>query len=222
MKKVRNVYQYHNDVLMCGCNCIPQKCSSHQYLNRERFMTDLNQIVENSITYNGPSSPYTQTAQHMKAEGIHELQKVNGTLCPTIHYYCSQLLQDADLLGKLEKRVSGAASPSPLLKLLEGSQQLADDLLLEDLQHSSSSSSSGSDSEDMENLQPGSYIAAWRFTAAYTINQLLLDCHSTNPFCVPATEQCCRHVIHLPILQLFRSLVWYQAKRAWIQGQIST
>lgn len=42
--------------------------------------------------------------------------------------------------------MSGAASPSPLLKLLEGSQPLAD--VLEDLQHSSSSSSSGSDSED--------------------------------------------------------------------------
>ena len=58
-------------------------------------------------------------------------------------------VQDSELLDKLEKRVSGAASPSPLLKLLEGAQPLADEmLLLEDLQHSSSSAED-SDS-DME------------------------------------------------------------------------
>ena len=58
-------------------------------------------------------------------------------------------MQDSELLDKLEKRVSGAASPSPLLKLLEGAQPLADEmLLLEDLQHSSSSAED-SDS-DME------------------------------------------------------------------------
>lgn len=39
-------------------------------------MTDLNQIVENSITYNGPSSSYTQTSQLMKAQGSHKLQEV--------------------------------------------------------------------------------------------------------------------------------------------------
>ena len=60
-------------------------------------------------------------------------------------------LQDSELLGKLEKRVSGAASPSPLLKLLEGAQPLADEtLLLEDLQHSSSSSASEDSDSEMD------------------------------------------------------------------------
>lgn len=60
-------------------------------------------------------------------------------------------LQDGELLMKLERRVSGAASPSPLLKLLEGSQPVADELLLlEDLQHSSSSSSGGSSGSDSD------------------------------------------------------------------------
>jgi hypothetical protein len=39
-------------------------------------MADLNQIVENSITYNGPSSQYTQTAQLMRAQGTSKLQEV--------------------------------------------------------------------------------------------------------------------------------------------------
>ena len=59
------------------------------------------------------------------------------------------IFQDAELLGKLEKRVSGAASPAPLLKLLEGVRPLEDEMMLleEDLQHSSSSSDSGSDTD---------------------------------------------------------------------------
>ncbi len=58
-------------------------------------------------------------------------------------------MQDANLLRKLERRVSGTSSPAPLLKLLEGSQPLEDEtLLLEDLQHSSSSEDS--ESEDSE------------------------------------------------------------------------
>lgn len=50
-------------------------------------------------------------------------------------------------MEKLEQRVSGAASPSPLLKLLEAAQPIADETLMEDLDHSSSSSSSESDME---------------------------------------------------------------------------
>lgn len=54
-------------------------------------------------------------------------------------------------MEKLEQRVSGTASPSPLLKLLEGAQPLADEMLLmEDLQHSSSSSSSDDSDTDLE------------------------------------------------------------------------
>lgn len=55
-----------------------QKCSSRAYMSQESFLTDMNQIVENSITYNGPSSPYTQTAQRMRETGLLKLQKVSG------------------------------------------------------------------------------------------------------------------------------------------------
>lgn len=51
-------------------------------------------------------------------------------------------------MDKLEKRLNGTGSPAPLLKLLEATQPLQDEmLLLEDLQHSSSSSDSASDSD---------------------------------------------------------------------------
>ena len=128
-----------------------QKCSSHQYMSRNSFELDMKQIVENSITYNGPSSPYTRTAEVMQAQGLARLQEVLPSPSPTIMPHTH--LQDAELLGKLEKRVSGAASPSPLLKLLEGAHPLVADemLLLDDLQHSSSSSAAeDSDSDDMD------------------------------------------------------------------------
>lgn len=59
-------------------------------------MLDLEQIVENSITYNGPSSPYTQTAQLMKAQGEHRLQEVTDAaarhLCHCIMTCCCRML----------------------------------------------------------------------------------------------------------------------------------
>ncbi len=38
---------------------------------------DLNQIVENSITYNGPSSNFTQTAEKMRESGLKSLEEVS-------------------------------------------------------------------------------------------------------------------------------------------------
>ena len=58
--------------------CDQQNCSSRRYLNRDQFLSDLNQIVENSITYNGRSSPYTQTAQLMRDVGLKLLEQVNS------------------------------------------------------------------------------------------------------------------------------------------------
>ena len=119
-------------------------------MTKDRFIADVNQIVENSITYNGPSSPYTQTAEHMRAIGLQKLKEVTHPSLPLTHTSSSLVMQDEKLLLKLEQRVNGVASPSPLLKLLEQAQPIADEMmLLEDLQHSSSSSSSESES-DME------------------------------------------------------------------------
>ena len=59
--------------------CDQQNCSSQHYLNRDQFLSDLNQIVENSITYNGCSSPYTQTAQLMRDVELKLLEQVNST-----------------------------------------------------------------------------------------------------------------------------------------------
>lgn len=36
-----------------------------KYENREQFLTDVHQILENSKLYNGPKSVYTHTAQTM-------------------------------------------------------------------------------------------------------------------------------------------------------------
>lgn len=56
--------------------CLEQNCNNRLYLNKDQFLSDLNQIVENSITYNGPSSPYTQTAQTMRDVGLKLLEQV--------------------------------------------------------------------------------------------------------------------------------------------------
>ena len=40
------------------------------------YLADLNQIVENSITYNGPSSQYTQTAEKMREAGLRKIAEV--------------------------------------------------------------------------------------------------------------------------------------------------
>ena len=45
-------------------------------MSKEEFMVDVNQIVENSITYNGPSSPYTKTAELMREAGLQAIEEV--------------------------------------------------------------------------------------------------------------------------------------------------
>jgi transcription initiation factor TFIID subunit 1 len=52
-----------------------KKCELDQYGNRVEFTADINQIVDNSITYNGPTSPFTQTAQTMREVGLQYLQE---------------------------------------------------------------------------------------------------------------------------------------------------
>ena len=53
-----------------------QKCEADSFRSREEFLVDLNQIVDNSITYNGPTSPFTVTAQSMREVGLQYLEEV--------------------------------------------------------------------------------------------------------------------------------------------------
>uniref|UniRef100_A0A1X7TDZ3 Bromo domain-containing protein n=1 Tax=Amphimedon queenslandica TaxID=400682 RepID=A0A1X7TDZ3_AMPQE len=52
-----------------------KKCEADSYRSREEFLVDLNQIVDNSITYNGPTSPFTVTAQSMREVGLQYLEE---------------------------------------------------------------------------------------------------------------------------------------------------
>ena len=53
-----------------------QNCKRHFYQTRDQFLADVNQIVENSITYNGPSSHYTQTAERIRQAALTALKEV--------------------------------------------------------------------------------------------------------------------------------------------------
>uniref|UniRef100_A0A1X7UGD5 Bromo domain-containing protein n=1 Tax=Amphimedon queenslandica TaxID=400682 RepID=A0A1X7UGD5_AMPQE len=52
-----------------------KKCEADSYRSHEEFLVDLNQIVDNSITYNGPTSPFTVTAQSMRKVGLQYLEE---------------------------------------------------------------------------------------------------------------------------------------------------
>ena len=55
-----------------------QNCQGgvHVYRSRAAFMADLNQIRENSLTYNGPRSKITHTAECMVLAGTKALDEV--------------------------------------------------------------------------------------------------------------------------------------------------
>lgn len=60
------VPDYHNIVSRpMDLQRMREKVHEHKYQNREEFLRDVNQIVENSTLYNGGKSIYTQTAQKM-------------------------------------------------------------------------------------------------------------------------------------------------------------
>ena len=59
-----------------GSSFHAQNCGQHRYQSRDQFLVDLNQVVDNSITYNGPNSHYTQTAEKMRAVGLQAIDKV--------------------------------------------------------------------------------------------------------------------------------------------------
>ncbi|XP_067134209.1 transcription initiation factor TFIID subunit 1 isoform X1 [Centruroides vittatus] len=60
------VPDYHNIVSRpMDLQRMREKVHEHKYQNREEFLQDVNQIVENSTLYNGGKSIYTQTAQKM-------------------------------------------------------------------------------------------------------------------------------------------------------------
>ena len=90
--------------------CNQQNCNSRHYLNRDQFLSDLNQIVENSITYNGPSSPYTRTAQTMRDVGLKSLEQVYIYIMQTVtltkHYllhigcWCAESARDEAQCGR--------------------------------------------------------------------------------------------------------------------------
>ncbi|CAI8041551.1 Transcription initiation factor TFIID subunit 1 [Geodia barretti] len=147
------------------------KCRQRMYRSRAAFMTDLNQIRENSLTYNGPRSKITATAETMVAMGTKALD------------------EGAELISQLERKLedivgpnSPAASSSAradILSLCQGGSEGVGvgggeegevdveqwdegdsrgvelepwvegvDLLLEDLQASSNSEDDSSDDED--------------------------------------------------------------------------
>ena len=80
-----------------------QNCKQHQYHTREQFLTDLNQVVENSITYNGPSSSFTQTAEKMKSTGVQALDEVR-------HYHYVQCTYMYVCLVHLHVRICDLAT----------------------------------------------------------------------------------------------------------------
>ena len=51
------------------------------YRSRAAFVADLNQIKENSLTYNGPRSKITDTAERMILVGTKALDEVGVALC---------------------------------------------------------------------------------------------------------------------------------------------
>ena len=53
-----------------------QSCQMGAYHSRAAFMADLNQIRENSLTYNGPNSKITHTAERMILVGTKTLDEV--------------------------------------------------------------------------------------------------------------------------------------------------
>ena len=76
LQTMRKVKTSLSDAMLIINDFLKQNCSCQRYLNRDQFLSDLNQVVENSITYNGPSSPYTQTAEAMREVGMQVLQQV--------------------------------------------------------------------------------------------------------------------------------------------------
>lgn len=63
---------------MTAVSVVPQNCQLGVYQSRAAFMTDLNQIRENSLTYNGPRSKITHTAEEMILVGNKALDEVGG------------------------------------------------------------------------------------------------------------------------------------------------
>eukprot|EP00731_Ephydatia_muelleri_P031270 Em0022g784a len=136
----------------------------HKYQCREELIADINQIVENSITYNGPSSPYTKTAELMRMVGLQALESAAESISKleeqipqvplalrqessgsTLYDGSQPLSVDSDAMV-LES--GQAASPVGDIDV-EGweEESVVEDVvdvkkvLLEDLQHSSSSES---------------------------------------------------------------------------------
>uniref|UniRef100_A0A1X7TKU8 Bromo domain-containing protein n=1 Tax=Amphimedon queenslandica TaxID=400682 RepID=A0A1X7TKU8_AMPQE len=146
-----------------------KKCEADSYRSREEFLVDLNQIVDNSITYNGPTSPFTVTAQSMTEVGLQYLEEEREHF----EQYESQLgpfdkspLNEPEGLGgesgdeeaeeedtnvegtdeeDIEKGRKGEGLiASSLLPVTGGGM----DILSHDLQYSSSSSSEGEGEEE--------------------------------------------------------------------------
>ena len=57
------------------------------YHSRTAFQADLNQIKENSLTYNGPHSKITHTAEQMILVGTKTLDEVGGACDDVILFH---------------------------------------------------------------------------------------------------------------------------------------
>ena len=60
------------DLLYVYC----QNVKSHQYHNREMFLTDVDLILKNSIQYNGEKHTFTETARKMSTEARKAIEEV--------------------------------------------------------------------------------------------------------------------------------------------------
>ncbi|XP_064405397.1 uncharacterized protein LOC135350513 isoform X3 [Halichondria panicea] len=104
-----------------------KNCSGRVYTAVDQFVMDLNQVVENSITYNGPSSAFTQTAKTMREAGLKYLE------------------ENVEMISTFEDRIQES-------EMVSGGGE--DELLYQDLQHSDSDSDSHSeDEEEVDNVQ---------------------------------------------------------------------
>lgn len=119
MKKVRPSRNPSNDG--SSVSVVPQNCQLGLYQSRAAFMADLNQIRENSLTYNGPRSKITHTAEEMILIGVKALDEVGGAggwgfLLLTTDLCC---FQEAELIVRLESKLgddrgsSLGPTPSP-------------------------------------------------------------------------------------------------------------
>lgn len=114
--KIKEVPDYYRIVQRpMDLQTIRENLRQKKYQNREEFLADVNQIVENSTVYNGPSSPYTSAAQRMLQKCIERLAEKEERLM-RLEKAINPLLDDNDQVALsfiFEKLVSGKLKIMP-------------------------------------------------------------------------------------------------------------